>query len=205
MITERFTRNCNKVEVLKWVIARMQPNGIRDKREDAPQNSAITISWQGNDVAVSATDDSQAPVNIGADCGYRSRLRSDPQLFEARLTPPPPDATAATFAIRPDYKTHTRRMLMEIVIPYAPRALQAQLHAEMQARRWGVVVCHRRFGKTVWAINHILRDALMSSKPNPRYAMMAPTYRQAKSVSWDFLNGLNIKLEKRVVSMCRND
>ena len=76
---------------------------------------------------------------------------------------------------------------MEIVIPYAPRALQAQLHAEMQARRWGVVVCHRRFGKTVWAINHILRDALMSSKPNPRYAMMAPTYRQAKSVSWDLL------------------
>ena len=77
MITERFTRNCNKVEVLKWVIPRMQPNGIRDKREDAPQNSAITISWQGNDVAVSAADDSQAPVNIGADCGYRPRLRSD--------------------------------------------------------------------------------------------------------------------------------
>ena len=86
---------------------------------------------------------------------------------------------------------------MEIKIPYAPRALQAQ--------RWGVVVCHRRFGKTVWAINHILRDALMSSKPAPRYAMMAPTCRQAKSVSWDFLNGFNIKLEKRVVSMCRND
>ena len=60
MITEHFTRNCNKVEVLKWVIARMQPNGIRDKREDAPQNSAITISGQGNDVAVSASDDSQA-------------------------------------------------------------------------------------------------------------------------------------------------
>ena len=76
---------------------------------------------------------------------------------------------------------------------------------DSQARRWGVVVCHRRFGKTVWAINHILRDALMSSKPAPRYAMMAPTCRQAKSVSWDFLNGLNIKLEKRVVSMCRND
>ena len=60
MITERFTRNRNKVEVLKWVIARMQPNGIRDKKEDAPQNSAITISWQGNDVAVSTAEDSQA-------------------------------------------------------------------------------------------------------------------------------------------------
>jgi hypothetical protein len=34
----------------------MQPNGIRDKREDAPQNSAITISWQGNDVEVAPTD-----------------------------------------------------------------------------------------------------------------------------------------------------
>ena len=156
-------------------------------------------------MAVSAADDSQAPVNIGADCGYRPRLRSDRPVFKAPLTPPPPDAAAATFAIRPDYKLHTRRASMEIKIPYAPRALQAQLHAEMQARRWGVVVCHRRFGKTVWAINHILRDALMSSKPAPRYAMMAPTCRQAKSVSWDFLNGLNIKLEKRVVSMCRND
>lgn len=58
MITERFTRNCNKVEVLKWVIARMQPNGIKDKREDAPQNQAIIISWQGSDVAVSTTDNS---------------------------------------------------------------------------------------------------------------------------------------------------
>ena len=54
------TNNRNKVDALKWVIARMQPNGIRDKREDAPQNSAITISWQGNDVAVSTAEDSQA-------------------------------------------------------------------------------------------------------------------------------------------------
>ena len=54
------TNNRNKVDALKWVIARMQSNGIRDKREDAPQNSAITISWQGNDVAVSTAEDSQA-------------------------------------------------------------------------------------------------------------------------------------------------
>ena len=53
---------------------------------------------QGNDVAVSAADDSQAPVNIGADCGYRPRLRSDRPVFKAPLTPPPPDAAAATFA-----------------------------------------------------------------------------------------------------------
>jgi phage terminase large subunit len=56
---------------------------------------------------------------------------------------------------------------MEIVIPYAPRPLQLSLHAEMQAKRWGVVVCHRRFGKTVWAINHILRDAIMCDRLPP--------------------------------------
>ena len=117
----------------------------------------------------------------------RACFRIDCPVFKADPTPPPPGRAAATFAITPEYNPHTRRAYMEIVIPYAPRALQAQLHAEMQLKRWAVVVCHRRFGKTVWAINHILRDALMSSKPNPRYAMMAPTYRQAKSVSWDLL------------------
>ena len=76
---------------------------------------------------------------------------------------------------------------MQVVIPYTPRALQLRLHNEMSKRRWGVVVCHRRFGKTVWAINHILRDAFMCKKSNPRFAYMAPTYRQAKNVAWDYL------------------
>jgi hypothetical protein len=77
--------------------------------------------------------------------------------------------------------------LTHIEIPYEPRELQLKLHNEMSQKRWGVVVCHRRFGKTVWAINHILRDALMCQKPNPRFAYMAPTYRQAKNVAWDYI------------------
>ena len=76
---------------------------------------------------------------------------------------------------------------MNIEIPYTPRPGQAQLHGELQAKRWGVVVCHRRWGKTVMAINHLLRDAVLNSKPNPRYAYIAPTYRQAKAVAWDYL------------------
>lgn len=76
---------------------------------------------------------------------------------------------------------------MDIVIPYAPRPLQQKLHNDMQRQRWGVVVCHRRFGKTVFAINHILRDAILNQQPSPRYAYMAPTYRQAKNVAWDYL------------------
>jgi hypothetical protein len=76
---------------------------------------------------------------------------------------------------------------MQIVIPYSPRPLQARLHGEMMRKRWGVIVCHRRFGKTVWAINHILRAAFMCKLSSPRFAYMAPTYRQAKNVAWDYL------------------
>lgn len=34
-----------EIESLKWMLGRMQPWGIRDKKEDAPQQQAITISW----------------------------------------------------------------------------------------------------------------------------------------------------------------
>ena len=46
---------------------------------------------------------------------------------------------------------------------------------------------HRRFGKTVMAINHLLRDAILNTQVNPRYAYIAPTYRQAKMIAWDYL------------------
>jgi len=61
------------------------------------------------------------------------------------------------------------------------------LHKRLSEKRWGVVVCHRRFGKTVMAINHLLRDAILCDRPNPRFAYIAPTYRQAKAVAWDYL------------------
>jgi len=76
---------------------------------------------------------------------------------------------------------------MHITIPYTPRTLQAKLHQDLDKVRWGVIVCHRRMGKTVMAINHLLRSAVLCEKPNPRYAYLAPTYRQAKAVAWDYL------------------
>ena len=46
-----------EVEALKWTLARTQPYGIRDRKEDAPQQqSAITISWAGGDVAVTGKE-----------------------------------------------------------------------------------------------------------------------------------------------------
>ena len=78
-------------------------------------------------------------------------------------------------------------MALNVEIPYAPRALQRELHRAWSAHRYSVAITHRRFGKSVCAINHLLRDALTSKKPNPRFHLLCPTYRQAKSTLWDYL------------------
>ena len=76
---------------------------------------------------------------------------------------------------------------MKIEIPYCPRPLQSQLHKQLSNHRWSVVLCHRRFGKTVMAINHLLREAILCQKDAPRMAYIAPTYRMAKQVAWDYV------------------
>ena len=78
-----------------------------------------------------------------------------------------------------------------IVIPYTPRELQKHLHTNLN--RFNVVVCHRRFGKTVFAINELIKScvgAIQQGKPAPRYAYIAPLFKQAKTVSWDELKRL---------------
>lgn len=74
-----------------------------------------------------------------------------------------------------------------VEIPYAPRALQLAVHEALDTHRFGVVVAHRRFGKTVLAINHLIKSALSCDKERPRFAYIGPTYRQAKAVAWDYL------------------
>ena len=37
------------------------------------------------------------------------------------------------------------------------------------------------------ALNHLIREALLNKNHNPRYSYIAPTYKQAKSIAWDFL------------------
>ena len=78
-------------------------------------------------------------------------------------------------------------MAETIRIPYTPRVLQRQLHAAWCEHRYSIAITHRRFGKTVAVLNHLLRDALTSKKPSPRFHLLSPTYRQAKNVSWDYL------------------
>lgn len=76
---------------------------------------------------------------------------------------------------------------IQVVTGYRPRVQQAQIHLQLRKHRFGAAVCHRRFGKTVLAVNHLIDDALRCEKPRPRYGYLAPTYRQAKSIAWDYL------------------
>lgn len=75
---------------------------------------------------------------------------------------------------------------MEVVVDYEPRPLQRVIHEGMERHRWGAVVCHRRFGKSVCAINHLQRAALECHKTRPRFAYIGPTYKQAKATIWDY-------------------
>jgi len=72
-----------------------------------------------------------------------------------------------------------------ITLDYAPRRAFMPFHNRTQ--RWACLVAHRRAGKTVAAINDMIRAALMSRSPNPLFAYIAPFRSQAKSVAWEYL------------------
>jgi phage terminase large subunit len=55
------------------------------------------------------------------------------------------------------------------------------------AHRFIVAVCHRRFGKTVFAINQLQKGAVTCGRERPRFAYIAPTYRQGKDAVWEYL------------------
>lgn len=73
-----------------------------------------------------------------------------------------------------------------VQIPYKPRTFQRDVARAMRTKRIGVIVCHRRFGKTVLAVNMLQQGALMNTRERPRFAYIGPTYRQAKATCWDY-------------------
>ena len=74
-----------------------------------------------------------------------------------------------------------------ITLDYRPRRLQAEIHRGMDTHRFGAVVCHRRFGKTVMGLTHLQVAALECPRARPRFGFIAPTYAQGKSIAWDYL------------------
>lgn len=54
------------------------------------------------------------------------------------------------------------------------------------ARRFNVWACHRRFGKSVFEVGRCIESALSCPMPEPRVAYVAPYYKQAKRIAWDY-------------------
>lgn len=77
--------------------------------------------------------------------------------------------------------------MTRITLPYTPRPLQRQVHELLDRRRWAVLICHRRFGKTVLLINQLIKKALTHPLPDARFAYLTPYLKQAKMVAWDYL------------------
>lgn len=73
----------------------------------------------------------------------------------------------------------------EIVIPYKPRDAFKAFHA--RKTRFACMVCHRRAGKTVAAINDVVKSAVEEGKRDGRYGYIAPYLSQAKEIAWDYL------------------
>jgi phage terminase large subunit len=73
----------------------------------------------------------------------------------------------------------------EVTIQYAPRLAFLPFHNRLE--RWGIMVAHRRAGKTVACINDLIRRATMCPYPYGRYAYVAPYLAQAKEVAWAYL------------------
>lgn len=71
---------------------------------------------------------------------------------------------------------------MEIVIPYTPHDNQLILHNDNS--RFKTIVCGRRFGKTTYAANKLIKESLLN--PN-NYGYVAPTKDQAKNIIWEIL------------------
>lgn len=78
-----------------------------------------------------------------------------------------------------------KTIVKKISTGYKPRPLQEVLHNE--AKRFNILILHRRFGKTVWALNDMIHRGLQNTLVNPRYAYIAPLYGQAKRIAWDYL------------------
>ncbi len=74
--------------------------------------------------------------------------------------------------------------MTELVIDYTPREHFIPFHQRSQ--RWACLVVHRRGGKTVACINDLGTRALYTPKKDARYAYLAPFYRQAKDVAWQY-------------------
>jgi phage terminase large subunit len=74
--------------------------------------------------------------------------------------------------------------MARIELKYKPR--EAFLAFHNRKARFSDMVCHRRAGKTVAAVNDLIIGALECQFKRPQLAYIAPTYQMAKRIAWEY-------------------
>ena len=69
-------------------------------------------------------------------------------------------------------------------LPYRPRKAFMPFHERTQ--RWACLVAHRRAGKTVAAVNDIIRAAITYPREAGLFGYVAPYANQARRIAWDY-------------------
>jgi hypothetical protein len=86
-----------------------------------------------------------------------------------------------------------------MVIDYQHRPAFEGFHRREE--RWACVVAHRRAGKTVAAINDLIRRTVLCDLPKPRFAYVAPFTSQAKDVAWSYLTQFTAAIPEACISV----
>lgn len=77
--------------------------------------------------------------------------------------------------------------IQTVTIPYKPRYPQNEIHKTIESHRFSVLVAHRRMGKTVLSVNHLIKRAFTDGKEDGFYAYIAPFRVQAEQIAWGYL------------------
>jgi len=85
---------------------------------------------------------------------------------------------------------------MKIQLNYQPREAFMPFHN--RKARFATLVCHRRAGKTVAAVNDLIIGALECKLERPQLAYIAPTYQMAKRIAWEYVKQFAAPLIEQV-------
>ena len=75
---------------------------------------------------------------------------------------------------------------IEVRSNFTPHHFQSKARELIENIRFVVLVCHRRWGKTVFAVMELILAAMSTWRSDFRGAYIAPFRKQAKDIAWDY-------------------
>jgi len=86
--------------------------------------------------------------------------------------------------------------MIKYYISFQPRPAQMLILRRLDMYRFVVAVCHRRLGKTLLAVNWLIKEAFDKNIQDYRGYYFCSTQKQAKIVSWQYFKNALFDLER---------